>query len=652
MNKIYSLFLSFVLLCTAMGVQAQQAQEVRDQFTTTKAVINSGVEYQYDAPTFDGTQVIFDGWFFNDTSCGTLKSVNVVTSPTTDKAKVKIFASQDNDWFDIGEEGDEITSGANVSSQGYRYIRIENEENVTIKSINITWIKDPVEFSILCFDKTANKYIDEAAVPMSEYVGTKLNLVAPTIEGYAVVGESTKNFFVSDPQADITFEYEKVAQDFNILCYDKATNVLIKTIPMTADAGKVTTITAPVIDNYTFAAGQDQVKSFVVSKPQLDVIFYYETVKPTTYQIVYTDEKGVELAERSELKTATEDEIENGVELQAKAIDGYIANKARDIFSLEKGKKNLLTFVYRPAGKFTGSKFEYNPNVLKFNETSAVVPQVTVKYNGEELAEGYTTYYDVEEGRAFLSDFNPNTGEIAFTENEGNEIREVVISLMVMYEGHNSGSAISHVTVKQLPKDETITIKAGKEFYAYSPSHDVMIPEDLEVWYVTGVSEDNKTVYCSKVDNALGVARGEGVLLRRSEFGEKNYSIPVTAKSLTRMSSNCLIGTLSPVTVAEGEAYAFVENSTKKGFYPLAASTIPANRSYLPASVFSSSALAPEVCAVSFDGAEMTPIEDLYEDLQIEKTYTDGIYTLDGKKVQSPTAPGLYIVNGKKVMVK
>ena len=37
---------------------------------------------------------------------------------------------------------------------------------------------------------------------------------------------------------------------------------------------------------------------------------------------------------------------------------------------------------------------------------------------------------------------------------------------------------------------------------------------------------------------------------------------------------------------------------------------------------------------------------------EVKKNSNNGCYTLQGVKVQRPTAPGLYIMNGKKVIVK
>ena len=156
---------------------------------------------------------------------------------------------------------------------------------------------------------------------------------------------------------------------------------------------------------------------------------------------------------------------------------------------------------------------------------------------------------------------------------------------------------------------------------------------EYSAWQITNVS--NNAITFEQIKGH--VEAGTGILLKGSAGAEINLNIlPAGGASL---SENKLEGITTATTVAADTYFGLSGNK----FVKVGAGTIPAGKALLPASEIP--AAARELTFI-FDG-ETTGIEQV----ESSKMNVEGIYNLNGQKVQNLTK-GLYIMNGKKVVIK
>lgn len=168
-------------------------------------------------------------------------------------------------------------------------------------------------------------------------------------------------------------------------------------------------------------------------------------------------------------------------------------------------------------------------------------------------------------------------------------------------------------------------------------------------------------------------ARGEGVILKTSgNLGESHpiFTTDVNTKP-ERLTSNALVGTGNEATEfekAKKEGYQnyilttkyfhLGENENQSGevidgnqqcFYKWVKGDAKSNFAYLQLENPSNATGAKTVIYLDWFG-DTTGIHDMTAPSQVTsgKTY----YTLDGRKVTSPTQKGIYIINGKKIIIK
>ena len=167
-------------------------------------------------------------------------------------------------------------------------------------------------------------------------------------------------------------------------------------------------------------------------------------------------------------------------------------------------------------------------------------------------------------------------------------------------------------------------------------------------------------------------ARGEGVILKTSgNLGESHpiFTTDVNTKP-ERLTSNALVGTGNEATEFEKakkdgyqnyilttKYFHLDKNETQSGevidgnqqcFYKWVRGNAKSNLAYLQLKN-PSNANAKTVIYLDWFG-DTTGIHDMTAPSQVTsgKTY----YTLDGRKVTSPTQKGIYIINGKKIIIK
>ena len=164
-------------------------------------------------------------------------------------------------------------------------------------------------------------------------------------------------------------------------------------------------------------------------------------------------------------------------------------------------------------------------------------------------------------------------------------------------------------------------------------------------------------------------APGEGVILKTSGNLGESHPIFTTDVNTTpkRLTSNALVGTGDDATefaTAKKEGYQNyilttryfhldkedqVIDGNQQCFYKWVKGNVKRNLAYLQLKNPSNANAAKTVIYLDWFG-DTTGIHDMTAPSQVTsgKTY----YTLDGRKVTSPTQKGIYIINGKKIIIK
>ena len=222
--------------------------------------------------------------------------------------------------------------------------------------------------------------------------------------------------------------------------------------------------------------------------------------------------------------------------------------------------------------------------------------------------------------------------------------------------------------------------KAYIKYATYSQSYpvDYSLNEKLNGTEVTAysVSADYKSnatfVNFTELPNNQSAA-GEGVILKTS--GKLGESHPIFTTDVNtnpeRLTSNALVGTGDKATefaTAKKEGYQNYilttryfhldkdENQTgevidgnQQCFYKWVKGNVKSNFAYLQLKNPSNANAAKTVIYLDWFG-DTTGIHGMTAPSQVTsgKTY----YTLDGRKVTSPTQKGIYIINGKKIIIK
>ena len=229
-------------------------------------------------------------------------------------------------------------------------------------------------------------------------------------------------------------------------------------------------------------------------------------------------------------------------------------------------------------------------------------------------------------------------------------------------------------------KDNKIIGSAEKDYikYAtYSQSYpvDYNLNKSLNGTAVTAYSvstdyQSNATsVNFTELPNNQS-ASGEGVILKTSGKLGESHPIFTTDVNTTpkRLTSNALVGTGDDATefaTAKKEGYQNyilttryfrldkedqVIDGNQQCFYKWVKGNVKRNFAYLQLKNPSSNATAAKTVIYLDWFGDTTGIHGMTAPSQVTsgKTY----YTLDGRKVTSPTQKGIYIINGKKIIIK
>lgn len=232
-------------------------------------------------------------------------------------------------------------------------------------------------------------------------------------------------------------------------------------------------------------------------------------------------------------------------------------------------------------------------------------------------------------------------------------------------------------------KDNKIIGSAEKDYIKYA-TYSQIYPVDYSLNEIlTGTEVTAYSVSADYKSNATFVdftplpnnqsASDEGVILKTSGNLGKSHPIFTTDVNTKpeRLTSNALVGTGNEATEfekAKKDGYqnyilttkyfhldknenqsGDVIDGTQQCFYKWVKGNVKSNLAYLQLKNPSNATAAKTVIYLDWFG-DTTGIHDMTAPSQVTsgKTY----YTLDGRKVTSPTQKGIYIINGKKIIIK
>lgn len=317
--------------------------------------------------------------------------------------------------------------------------------------------------------------------------------------------------------------------------------------------------------------------------------------------------------------------------------------------------------------------------------------------NGSE-AKG-DTYLYLNGGTHYVTIQSVPAKAMVYIEHNGNEMFNLnTLGVKSIKTITNSNNCVSVYQLGNTTKDLTFCVQncklyriaivkdnktigtAGKDYikYAtYSQSYpvDYSLNERLNGTAVTAYSvstnyqSDATSVNFTELPSNQS-ASGEGVILKTSGKLGENHPIFTTDVNTTpkRLTSNALVGTGDEATefaTAKKEGFQNyilttryfhldkedqVTDGNQQCFYKWVKGNAKSNFAYLQLKNPSSNATAAKTVIYLDWFGDTTGIHDMTAPSQVTsgKTY----YTLDGRKVTSPTQKGIYIINGKKIIIK
>ena len=312
------------------------------------------------------------------------------------------------------------------------------------------------------------------------------------------------------------------------------------------------------------------------------------------------------------------------------------------------------------------------------------------------------TYLDLKGGTHYVTIQSVPANAMVYIEHNGNEMFNLntlgVDSLKTITNSNNNCVSVYRLgdTAKDLTfcvqdcklyriaivKDNKTIGSADKDkdyikYATYSQSYpvDYSLNERLNGTAVTAYSvsadyQSNATsVNFTELPNNQS-ASGEGVILKTSGNLGESHPIFTTDVNTTpkRLTSNALVGTGDEATKfddAKKDGYQNyilttkyfhldkedqVIDGTQQCFYKWVKGNVNRNFAYLQLKNPSSNATAAKTVIYLDWFGDTTGIHGMTAPSQVTsgKTY----YTLDGRKVTSPTQKGIYIINGKKIIIK
>ena len=336
------------------------------------------------------------------------------------------------------------------------------------------------------------------------------------------------------------------------------------------------------------------------------------------------------------------------------------------LFNLVKNYSNRFQIVCKNGSKAKGDTYLYLNGGTHYVTIQSVPAKamVYIEHNGNEMfnlntlgVDSLKTIPNSNNNRVSVYQLRNTTKDLTFCVKNCKLYRIAVVK-----DNKTIGSAekdyIKYATYSQsYPVDYSLNEKLnGTEVTAYSVS--------------TTYQSDATFVNFTELPNNQS-ARGEGVILKTS--GNLGESHPIFTTDVNtnpeRLTSNALVGTTGDKATTEFDKakkdgyqnyilttkYFHLDkedqviDGNRQCFYKWVKGDTKSNVAYLQLKNPSNANAAKTVIYLDWFG-DTTGIHGITAPSQVTsgKTY----YTLDGRKVTSPTQKGIYIINGKKIIIK
>ena len=174
--------------------------------------------------------------------------------------------------------------------------------------------------------------------------------------------------------------------------------------------------------------------------------------------------------------------------------------------------------------------------------------------------------------------------------------------------------------------------------------YDVLIPEDVNVYYIAEDAIADRSVTLTQIEN--GVIPANTAVIVEAEAGEYTFVVTDGANEI----ENIMLGTTKDEYIDKAADVLGVDDEGVVGLYKAEMNggvwLNNANKAYLPASVVPTSAQGAASFSFRF-GEGTTGVENVEVENEVK-----AIFDLTGRRVEAITERGVYIVGGKKVLVK
>ncbi len=325
---------------------------------------------------------------------------------------------------------------------------------------------------------------------------------------------------------------------------------------------------------------------------------------------------------------------------------GCVALKELDVSNFDTGNVTDMTYMFSYCSALTEldlSNFDTKKvtNMSYMFEGSSSLETIYCAEGADWSGVAGRNYTDMFKGCTSLSG-KCGSKEFKF------DPEEIKGTYAKVYDGTNGG----YFTCKG-NEGYTLTVtKAGMATLFLD--YDAVIPNDVEVYYCTGLDDDEAvpTTHAVKINSDNLIPANTGVFVKAAP-GEYVFEHPKSGQLyiVASIIGNILTGTLEDKTVEPHSVltlgYANNEEKTLGFWWFTGKTPIPANRAYIPGDKLTEGGV--KGIRIVFD--EETGIKTT--NLTNQTNEADAWYSIDGRKLEGkPQQRGLYINNGKKIMVK
>ena len=477
----------------------------------------------------------------------------------------------------------------------------------------------------------------------------------------------------SDNYNSIHAEGNKLSFDYSgqNLFYGMRYEVTIPTYAIVGNGGQ------PMKTNFKFYFETPKPKEITDSRKRTDVYTWdFTNISKTTFDEIeksveenntyWGKKKDGEDLEYGSSHAANNRPFAQGQEIKAGASNTYVLPELKGLlFNLVKNYSDRFQIVCKNGSKDKGETYLFFNGGTHYVTLQSVPAnaKVYIEHNGSNEMFNLNTK-DVKSLKTITENCNSNRVSVYQLGNTTKDLTFCVQNcklyrIAIVKDNKTIGvkgkDYIKYATYSQsYPVDYTLNaILNGTEVTAYSVSAD----------YKSNATSVNFTVL---PDNQS--ASGEGVILKTSGNLGESHPIFTTDVNTTpqKPTSNALVGTGDKATefaTAKKEGFQNyilttryfhldkedqVIDGNQQCFYKWVKGNVKHNLAYLQLKN-PSNANAKTVIYLDWFG-DTTGIHGMTAPSQVTsgKTY----YTLDGRKVTSPTQKGIYIINGKKIIIK